>query len=251
MFTAEERDRVRERLLARAEADGAIAGAAFTGSQATGDGDRWSDTDLVLAVRGELTPVLNRWTGWLYADLRAQHHWDLPAGPGIIRVFLLPGWLEIDLTFTPEAGFGPRGPQWRTIFGQPQPLEPFPDPDRGTVIGLVWHHALHARICIERGRWWQAEHWISAMRDHVITLACLRLGYPAHYAKGAHLLPDDLTAALTATLVRAPDQAELRRALAATIDVVTGELGRSDPGLAGRLRPMLAELAGSANVGRA
>jgi hypothetical protein len=127
MFTAEERDRVRERLLARAEADGAIAGAAFTGSQATGDGDRWSDTDLVLAVRGELTP----------------------------------------------------------------------------------------------------------------------------YAKGAHLLPDDLTAALTATLVRAPDQAELRRALAATIDVVTGELGRSDPGLAGRLRPMLAELAGSANVGRA
>ena len=127
MFTAEDRDSVQPRLLARAEADGAITGAAFTGSLATGDGDRWSDTDLVLAVRGELTP----------------------------------------------------------------------------------------------------------------------------YAKGAHLLPDDLTAALTATLVRAPDQAELRRALAATIDVVTGELGRSDPGLAGRLRPMLAELAGSANVGRA
>ena len=36
------------------EADGAITGAAFTGSLATGDDDRWSDTDLVLAVRGEL-----------------------------------------------------------------------------------------------------------------------------------------------------------------------------------------------------
>ena len=53
MFTAEERDRIREQLLARAEADSAIVGAAFTGSLATGDDDRWSDTDLVLAVRGD------------------------------------------------------------------------------------------------------------------------------------------------------------------------------------------------------
>jgi predicted nucleotidyltransferase len=46
VFTAAERDRVQELLLARAEADGAITGAAFTGSHATGDDDRWSDTDL-------------------------------------------------------------------------------------------------------------------------------------------------------------------------------------------------------------
>jgi hypothetical protein len=129
MFTVEDRDSVQARLLARGEADGAITGAAFTGSLAPGDGDRWSDTDLVLAVRGELTPVLNRWTRWLYHELGALHHWDLPAGPRIIRVFLLPGWLEIDLTFAPEDQFGPRGPQWRTIFGQPQPLEPFPAPE--------------------------------------------------------------------------------------------------------------------------
>jgi hypothetical protein len=245
MFTAEERDGVRLRLLTHAQADGAITGAAFTGSYATGEGDRWPDIDLVLAIRGELSPVLDRWTEWLYTELGARHHWDLPAGPGIVRVFLLPGWLEIDLTFAPQARFGPRGPQWRTVFGQPHPLEPFPAPDRATLTGLAWHHALHARICIERGRWWQAEHWISAMRDHAITLACLRLGYPAHYAKGAHLLPDELTAPLAATLVRTPDESELRRALAATIEVVTGELEQSDPGLAERLRPMLTELAGS------
>ena len=58
MFTAEQRDRVREQLLARAEADSAVTGAAFTGSHATGDGDRWSDTDLVLAVHGDVAPVL-------------------------------------------------------------------------------------------------------------------------------------------------------------------------------------------------
>ncbi len=242
MFTARERDRIRERLLARAEADSAITGAAFTGSHATGEDDRWSDADLVLAVPGELGPVLNRWTRWLYDELGAQHHWDLPAAARIIRVFLLPGWLEIDLTFAPEEEFGPRGPQWRTIFGQARPLEPFPAPDPRHLIGLAWHHTLHARVCIERGRWWQAEHWISAVRDHAITLACIRLGYPAAYAKGAHLLPDDLTAPLKTTLIRSLAEPELRRALAAVINVMTDELAQSDPALATRLRPMLAEL---------
>jgi hypothetical protein len=242
MFSVEERDRLREQLLARAGADDRIVGAAFTGSEAVGDSDRWSDTDLVLAVQGELTPVLDRWTRWLYRELGAQHHWDLPTGAGIIRVFLLPGWLEIDLTFAPEGEFGPRGPQWRTVFGQPQSRVPSPAPDPRHLTGLIWHHALHARICIERGRWWQAEHWISAMRDHAITLACERLGHPAHYAKGAHLLPDDLTAPLETTLIGSLTEPELRRALAVTINLAADELRRSDPPLAARLRPMLAEL---------
>ncbi len=84
----------------------------------------------------------------------------------------------------------------------------------------------------------------------MITLACPRLGYPAYYAKGAHLLPDDLTAPLQATLIRSPGEPELRRALAATITAVTGELEQSDPALAARLRPMLTELAGTEPAGR-
>ena len=244
MFTAEERDRIREQLLARAEADDSITGAAFTGSLATGDGDRWSDTDLVLAVRGDLTATVDKWTRWLYEELDAVHHWDLTAAQSVVRVFLLPGWLELDLTFAPEDQFGPRSSRWRTIFGQPRQLQPVPPVNPGQLAGLVWHHALHVRICIERGRWWQAEHWISAIRDHVITLACLRLGYPANYAKGAHLLPEDLTAPLEATLVRSLGGPELRRAMAAAITVATAELERSVPALAGRLRPMLTELCG-------
>jgi hypothetical protein len=244
MFSTEERARIRDQLLKRAEADDAIVGAAYTGSLGTGAGDRWSDTDLVLAVRGELAPTLNRWTDWLYQEHKAQHHWDLPVGPKLIRVFLLPGWLELDLTFAPEADFAPRGLQWRTIFGQAQPLDPYPPTDRDLLAGLLWHHALHARICLARRRWWQAEHWISAMRDHVITMACARLGLPAANAKGADLLPDALTAPLQATLVRELTETELRRALTATITVATDEIARSDPALAARLGPMLAELAG-------
>lgn len=242
MFTVQERERLQQQLLRHAEADDAVVGAAFTGSQAAGASDRWSDTDLILAVRGEPSPVANQWTRWIYDELKAQHHWDLPAGRSIIRVFLLPGWLEIDLTFAPEDQFGPRGPQWQIIFGRARSLESFPAPDRNTLAGMVWHHALHARICIERGRRWQAEHWISALRDHVISLASVRLGHPAYYSKGAHLLPYDLAAALETTLVRSLDEPELRRALAAAINVATDELAISDPELATTLRPMLAEL---------
>jgi len=243
MFSTEERARIRAQLLQRAEADDAIVGAAYTGSLGTGAEDRWSDTDLVLAVRGDLAPTLNRWTNWLYTEHKAQHHWDLPVGPKLIRVFLLPDWLELDLTFAPEADFAPRGPQWQTIFGQVQPLDPYPPTDRDLLAGLLWHHALHARICLARRRWWQAEHWISAMRDHVITMACARLGLPAANAKGADLLPDDLTKPLQATLVRELTQTELRRALTAAIALAADEIARSDPALAARLRPMLAELA--------
>lgn len=248
MFTVGERDRVLERLLALAEADPGISGAAITGSHAAGDSDRWSDIDIALAVRDGLAAALERWTGELYREFGAVHHWDLPSGPAVYRVFLLPGWLEADISFSPEAGFGPRGPHWRTVFGQPADPAPVPAPSPGDLAGLAWHHALHARICIERNRPWQAEHWISGVRDQVLALACLRLGYPVSYAKGAHLLPAWLTGPLTAALVRSLDEAELRRCLAAATAALAAELDRTDPALAARLNPMLSDLAGNDEV---
>ncbi|MGW5446863.1 hypothetical protein [Streptomyces asiaticus] len=185
---------------------------------------------------------LSRWTQWLHDELGALHHWDLPADRRIIRVFLLPDWLEVDLTFCPEEEFGPRGPQWRTIFGEERTQTSFPQVDRNTLIGLAWHHALHAHICIRRGQQWQAEYWISALRDHVVALACERLGYAAVHAKGAHLLPAIMTAPLEATLVRSVAESELRRALKAAVTLLTNELEQTDSRLAARLSPMLAEL---------
>ncbi|HEU5334062.1 MAG TPA: nucleotidyltransferase domain-containing protein [Actinocrinis sp.] len=243
MFTAEDRARVQDRLLRLAEADGSVTGAALTGSQAVGAGDRWSDIDLVVAVRGEPAEVCERWTERLYEEFGALHHWDLPAVAKAIRVFLLADELEVDLTFAPEAEFGARGPQWRTLFGSARTLEPFPDPGPRSLIGHAWHHALHARTCIARGRSWQAEHWISALRDQVVALACLRLGHPAFYAKGAHLLPPEVTDQLEPALVRSLDAPELSRALAAAAGALAAELGRSDPALAARLRPVLLGLA--------
>ena len=246
MFTVEERERVRQRLIDLARADPGVVGAAVIGSSAVDGADRWSDIDLAFAIDGPLDAALDRWTGRLNDEFGARHHWDLPAGSTIYRVFLLPGWLEVDLAFARPAEFGPRGPAWRTVFGEPAALPQGAPPVRDSLVGRAWHHALHARICIERGRPWQAEYWISAMRDQVLALACLRLGLPTEYAKGAHLLPaalaESLTTAFEAALVRSLHEAELRRALAAAVAVLAAELARTDPALAARLAPALTDL---------
>jgi hypothetical protein len=239
MFSVDERDAVRARLLRRAGDDPDVVAAAITGSLALGGGDRWSDIDLAFGVEGPLEPCMRRWTDFFSGDLAAVHHWDLPSGAAIYRVFLLPNALEVDIAFTPAGEFGARGPNWRTVFGHPRPPSEAPAPSRRDLIGRAWHHALHARVGLRRGRWWQAEHWIGALRGQILELACLRLGHPTSYAKGAHLLPADVTAPLAATLVRALDEAELTRALDAAAAALIGEVALVDPPLAGRLAPIL------------
>lgn len=237
MFSVEERESTRAQLIERARGDDDVVAAAFTGSSASGDLDQWSDIDMVLGVRGEPGELAQTWTTWLLHQFNALHHWDLPSGSrSVIRVFLLPGCLEIDVTFSCYQEFGPGGPQWQTIFGNSREVEPFAGTDRNTEVGLGWHHLLHAYVAVQRGRWWQAEYWISQLRSHVITLACLRLGYPAAHARGAHLLPDEVTTPLRATLVRSLDEPELRRALAAAGGAYDAELHYIEPALAARLR---------------
>jgi hypothetical protein len=241
LFTVEERDAMRDQLLSLARADSAIVGAAITGSQAVDGSDRWSDIDLALGVNGPLEATMRRWTKLIDHDFAAIHHWDLPAGSAVYRVFLLPNGLEVDLAFMPVAEFGPHGPSWRTVFGHPAPRADAPPPSRRELTGRAWHHALHARVCIQRHRWWQAEQWISALRGEIIALACLRLDHPIGYAKGAHLLPADVTTPLTAALVRMLDQAELTRALSAATNALLAELALVDQALATRLAPVLTD----------
>ncbi|NUP53578.1 MAG: hypothetical protein HOW97_40595 [Catenulispora sp.] len=241
MFTEASRDQTLRALIQRAEADPDVSGAVLYGSTASGAADRWSDLDMGMTVR-DPAAVAERWT----AALDPVHHWDLATGGGaFIRVFLLADGLEIDLGFFPEGGLVQRG-AWRPVFGDFEESTAWKDSapaDPRLTIGMAWHHLLHVRVCIERGRLWQAEYWIGQTRAHLIALVCLRFGLPTHYAKGAHLLPSDasdaLALVLAPTLVRSVDEAELRRALSATIDAFDAELRHHDPGLADRLKPIL------------
>ena len=76
-------------------------------------------------------------------------------------------------------------------------------PPQDQLVGLCWHHVLHADAAIARGRGWQAEFYISALRDHAMELACARLGLPAIYARGVDKLPTEILTTFEAALVRA------------------------------------------------
>jgi hypothetical protein len=161
----------------------------------------------------------------------------------------LPSCLEVDLGFTPASQFGPRGPHFRGVFGEvAQPPQPAPL-DPGHLIGLAWHHVLHARICIERQQPWQAEYWISGIRDQTLALACRRLGAPTAYAKGADALPVAVTGGLEDALVCSLEPEELRRALRVAAMRLLGELDATDPVQAQRLQGPIGELADLPGLG--
>lgn len=178
MFTPEERARLRSELLTRVSADGRISGAAITGSGAAEREDRWSDIDLTFGVGegAEMPDVLSDWTTRMYARHGAVHHVDMKAGAWIYRVFLLASTLQVDLAFVPAAEFRALAATFRLVFGKAEEPRQFPPPLPADIIGMSWLYALHARSCIARRKLWQAEYMISAVRDHALTLACLRHG---------------------------------------------------------------------------
>src|SRR5437773_7143357 len=87
MFSAAERERARDHVLALASADERVVAGAVVGSLALDEGDRWSDLDLTFGVAdaGDVQAVLDDWTRSVAEDLDAVHLFDLPSGPTIYR----------------------------------------------------------------------------------------------------------------------------------------------------------------------
>ena len=221
MFTVEQRDALREHLLRLAEEDERVVAGAAVGSLAVNGGDRFSDLDLTFGIADHVpvADVLNDWTRRLIDELDAVHLADLERGPTTYRVFLLPDALQFDLSRTPAAQFGPTGPRFRLLFGETAAGESEvpPPPVAGDLFGWGVIYALHARVCIERGRVWQAEHYVGAVRDHALSLACLRQGLPAVQARGYDDLSAETLARFEAAHVGAVEPGALRAALAASV----------------------------------
>jgi hypothetical protein len=244
MFSIEDRNRARDRALELASSDARVVAAAVVGSLALDEGDRWSDLDLTFGVADgvPVLDVLDDWTRRFVAEFDAVQLFDLPAGATIYRVFLFPGCLQFDLSFSPASEFGALGPKFRLLFGSAVE-RPFPGPPAADqLFGYAVHHALRARFCIERGRFWHAEYWISAARDHALSLACRRRDLPAYYGRGFDDLPDDVRETFRNALVRSLDRDELLRALG---EVIAGLLREADEvrPLAAKVEPQLRSLA--------
>ncbi|HEX8084804.1 MAG TPA: hypothetical protein VF529_10985 [Solirubrobacteraceae bacterium] len=249
MFTVEQRDALRERVLALAEQDPRVVAGAVVGSLAVGGGDRFSDLDLTFAVADgvDVREVLDEWTRKLSDESAAVQLVDLESGPTIYRVFLLPDALQLDLSLTPAAQFAPTSPRFRLLFGrtaQSEAARAREPPAAEDLFGWGVVYGLHARACIERGRVWQAEHYVGAVRDRALTLACLRCGLPAVQARGYDDLPADILELFAGTHVRSLDRDALRGALAAAVRELLHEARNARLATAETVAQRLADLAG-------
>ena len=244
MYTIEDRDAARARVIEMARADERVVAGAEIGAIAKGTSDRYSDLDLTFGVADGVSvdDVLADFTGGMSRELEAVQLFDLPVPPTMYRVFLLPGNLQIDVSFTPGTELIGRGLKHTVLFGKvrerdarsPRPLE--------DIWGWAVHHALRARFSIERGNVWHAEFWIDELRVHALMLACRRRGLPGDYGRGFDELPTDVHEAAVKALPGSVEPNELRRALRHAIELLiaeSGDLGES----ARKLEPQLRELA--------
>ena len=229
-------------MLRLAEQDERVVAGAAVGSLAVGTGDRFSDLDLTFGIADgvPIAQVLDAWTRTLSEELDALQLADLTAGPTTYRVFLLPDALQFDLSMTPATEFRPAGPRFQLLFGEtaadePEPSAPvagrlsIPTPAvAGDIFGWGVIYALHARACIERGRVWQAEHYVDAVRDHALSLACLNGGQVAVQARGYDDLPPETLAGLDRAHVGSLEPDALREALAACVLALLNEGAEAD-----------------------
>jgi hypothetical protein len=224
VFTVEQRDALRDRVLRLANEDERVVAGAAVGSLAVGSGDRFSDLDLTFSIVDDvpIADMLDDWKRTLIDEFDAVHLADLTRGPTTYRVFLLPDALQFDLSMTPAAQFRPAGPRFKLLFGEIAAGEPEGPTsagaaDAGDLFGWGVIYALHARACIERGRVWQAEHYVGVVRDQALTLACLRQGLPTVQARGYDDLSAETFARFEDTHVGAAEPGALRAALAASV----------------------------------
>jgi hypothetical protein len=256
VFTVDQRNALRARMLQFAEEDERVVAGAAVGSLAVGSGDRFSDLDLTFGIADGVSveSVLDAWTRTLADELDAVQLADLQAGPTIYRVFLLPDALQFDLSMTPAGEFRPAGPKFQLLFGETAaeesepPRRPpgglfIPTPSMaGDIFGWGVIYALHARACIERGRVWQAEHYVGAVRDHALSLACLQRELPAVQARGYDELPPETLAGFDRTHVGSLEPDALRQALAAATLALLNEGAEADVPNVAVVAERLAEL---------
>ena len=102
-------------------------------------------------------------------------------------------------------------------------------------------YAREARACIERGRWWQAEHSINALRDNALAIACLGRGLPARFGRGHDDLPTEVLARFEKARIASLGRADLMEALRVAVDGLLSESGEVGE-LAAKTGPRLREL---------
>lgn len=194
MFTVSYRDEVRERIITKARTDSRIVSAAVVGSYAKGTVDKWSDIDLTFGIDEAftITSLLDSWTEYVAQEFSGVVLLDVQRGKTIYRVFVLPGCLQLDLSFSPAKEFGAVEQHFLLLYGKQYEMPQTKTQQSDEIFGWMIHHIIRARFCVERNKLWQAEFWISEARNYALKLACMSRGLNTDYGRGFDDLPDEI-----------------------------------------------------------
>ncbi|NOS86574.1 MAG: hypothetical protein HOP31_15675 [Ignavibacteria bacterium] len=224
MFTIQYRQEVRQRLINNAKNDSRIVSAAIIGSYAHGKEDRWSDIDLTFGVAEStsISSMIDSWTDLISNEFDGITLFDVKRENTIYRVFILPGCLQVDLSFSPVSEFGAVGPHFKLLYGnQYEKAQPRSLPIQ-ELFGYMVHHILRARFCMERNRLWQAEFWISEARNYALKLACQSRGLNIDYGRGFDDLPQNILDLFKDSFVKKLNKKEIIRSIQAIISGLEG-----------------------------
>lgn len=225
MFTESYREEVRQKIITKAKMDQRIVSAAVIGSYAQGTMDRWSDIDLTFGVDGSFSiPVLlNSWTDDIVREFSANVLFDLNVGNTIYRVFILPGCLQLDLSFSPDKEFGAFGPHFNLLYGkQYDKPQQYAVQSNLELFGYLIHHLLRARFCAERNKLWQAEFWTNEAKNYALKLACISRGLRSDYGRGLDELPEAILSSFKNALVTTLSKDEILRVIKVIISALPG-----------------------------
>lgn len=222
MFTEQYRESIRERIISKAKEDKRIAAAAVIGSYAKGAVDRWSDIDLTFGVSKHFTipEMLSSWAEYVSNEFNGKKIFDLQSGNTTYRVFILPGCLQLDLSFSPASDFGTIGGHFHLLFGKQFPKSLPEQQSVEDIFGYLIHHILRARFCAERNKLWQSEFWLNESRNYALKLACIAEGVSADYGRGLDDLPINVLRSFEETFIKKLSKDDLLRTLRTIIHII-------------------------------
>ncbi len=222
MFSSEYRESVRRKIIEYSKSDARITSAAAVGSYARKCQDRWSDIDLTFGFDPvhSIDTMLKSWTEYVSNEYSGVPILDIKRGKTIYRVFVFPGCLQVDLSFTPQSDFGPAGPHFDLLFGTFNENTAIVSNTIDDSFGYMMHHLIRVRICIERKRLWQAEYWLNEARNYALKIACRARGLNTDHGRGFDDLPASLLEPLKASIIRELSSDELMKGLQCIVSIL-------------------------------
>lgn len=170
MFTKAYRELIRNSIIQKAIDDQQIVSAAVIGSYARNEVDEYSDIDLTFGINEilSLDQMLERYRKFVLEEFSGEYLFTLEQDHTKYIVFLLPGCLQVDLSFTKQQEFGPKAYPFNLLFGEHNgEKKPSPHLPIKEKFGLTAHHILRTKVCLERNKINKAIEWQDLAKKYI------------------------------------------------------------------------------------